>query len=510
MKEKLIILVLTACVILNSCSSSSGKAKKTFEIVDVEMNEFSSNYKPFESKKLPVIKINSLSGSSAFATDPVDEEVSAAKKTWNGYKGEPAPYNEDCTVTVVDGNKDVSLDSVPAKVKVRGNWTSNYPKKGLRIKFEEKQNVLGLNNQAKFKTWVLLSSYKDWSFLRDSTGLYLSKLISPYYASDFCLVDVYINNTYWGIYLLAESQEVNKNRINISKNPKGYEGTDIGYLLELDSHFHRDENNFKINYVRPVKDYENTTIRLLENTYTINSDINTQTQIDFIKNYLENLFKLCYEASYNNVYYEFNELFTELVPSNASDCYECVSKVIDIDSLIQTYILQEIICDPDLYLTSFYMDVDFGKEGNKKLTFEAPWDFDSSLGNKRFCTDSQGLFAALNAWDVDHHGKGVGNAWMLVFVNCDWFQTLVRQKWQSIHEQKVIDKLTAHIDFVTENYEKDFVRNYDLWRNAGNNEILGNELCRAASSCRTQKDASGYLREWLIKRFAALDGLWLE
>lgn len=510
MKKLYLLLLAAAFFCLSSCSSLSENKKENFTKVDVTMNEYLSSYKPLHGKNLPVIKINSISGSNAFATEPVDEEVSAAKKTWNGYKGEPAPYNEDCFITVVDDKNEVSLESVSAKVKVRGNWTSNYPKKGLRIKFSEKQTMLGLNDNSKFKTWVLLSSYKDWSFLRDSTGLYLSKLISSDYASDFCLVDVYINDSYWGVYLLAESQEVNKKRINITKNPEGYEGFDIGYLLELDSHFHHDENNFKIKYTRPVKDFENTTIKTLESTYTINSDINSKAQIDFIKNYLEKVFNLCYEASYNNVFYEFNESFTELVPSSADNCYECVSKVIDIDSLINTYILQEIVCDPDLYLTSFYMDVDFGEKGNKKLTFEAPWDFDSSLGNKRFCTDSQGLFAAVNAWDVDHRTKGVGNAWMLVFVRCDWFQTLVRQKWASIHDQKIIDSLVEHIDFVTKNYEKNFINNYKVWRNAGNNEILGNELCNNSAVCRSQKEASDYLRSWLIKRFAFLDELWLE
>jgi len=36
------------------------------------------------------------------------------------------------------------------------------------------------------------------------------------------------------------------------------------------------------------------------------------------------------------------------------------------------YIINEITCDADLYFSSFYMDVDFSKDGNKKLRFEAP------------------------------------------------------------------------------------------------------------------------------------------
>lgn len=44
-----------------------------------------------------------------------------------------------------------------AQLKARGNWTLNYPKKTLRIKFEKKQNLLGLNGGREYKNWVLLA-----------------------------------------------------------------------------------------------------------------------------------------------------------------------------------------------------------------------------------------------------------------------------------------------------------------------------------------------------------------
>jgi hypothetical protein len=41
------------------------------------------------------------------------------------------------------------------QVKVRGNWTTDYPKKSLRIKFDDKQKMFGLNSDGEFKNWVL-------------------------------------------------------------------------------------------------------------------------------------------------------------------------------------------------------------------------------------------------------------------------------------------------------------------------------------------------------------------
>ena len=97
--------------------------------------------------------------------------------------------------------------------------------------------MLGLNNGEKFKNWVLLACFKDASLLRDATALKLYKTMFPeYYASDSKLVEVFVNDVYWGVYLLAEQQETKSGRIEITEAEKNYEGTDIGYLIEFDSY----------------------------------------------------------------------------------------------------------------------------------------------------------------------------------------------------------------------------------------------------------------------------------
>ena len=73
----------------------------------------------------------------------------------------------------------VSMQSDMGKVKVRGNWTTNYPKKSLRIKFDKKQKMFGLNSDGEFKNWVLLAAWKDSSFLRDAVGLKLYHKLFP-------------------------------------------------------------------------------------------------------------------------------------------------------------------------------------------------------------------------------------------------------------------------------------------------------------------------------------------
>jgi hypothetical protein len=164
-----------------------------------EIRKPNINFEASTTKNIAVIKINTKTGSNDFATKPVASVVTDARKTWGDVRDDPAPWYEDCTVTVTDGNKKEVLTKTAAKVKVRGNWTTSYDKKPFRIRFAEKQPMLGMNKGQKNRDWVLLAPYKDWSYCRDMTGLYLGNMMAPGYTSDFRLAELYLNGEYWGV-----------------------------------------------------------------------------------------------------------------------------------------------------------------------------------------------------------------------------------------------------------------------------------------------------------------------
>ena len=463
--------------------------------------------------KMPVIKINSLNNKSEFATKPVSHSVKEHEKQWNGdsFKNFPDPFKEKSVITVIDANGKETLTEIPAKVKVRGNWTTSYEKKGLGISFDEKQSMLGLNNGHDFRNWVLLAEYKDASMVRDLVALKMAKAMFPeYYASDCVLVEVYINNEYWGVYTLAEKQEAKKNRINVSDPKKDYKGVDIGYVLELDMYVFAEEDvdRFWIDYRGDLKDINGVKATGLQNGYTIDSQHYRRNQRNFIQDYMNKLWTICYEAAYHKKYYRFKSDYNieQYKPEGKTDdekCRNCIANVIDIDSLVDTYILAELTCDPDLFITSFYMDIDFGPDGDKKLRFEAPWDFDSTMGNRPACDSAEGLFAGMVR--NEELIRGQGNPWMLVFINCNWFKTLVKNKWKAVSKT---GKTTAmNVIAGSEVYKTAFENNRDRWGNPtmheGTNNELANESRVAAGT--SQKASSDYLKKWLEKRFAELD-----
>ena len=461
-------------------------------------------------KKLPVIKIESTENnhSLAFAAVPVSHHVKDAQKSWWDFSNNntPDPWYEKCNISVDD--KLVGK----GQVKVRGNWTTSYEKKSFRIKFDDKQKMLGLNNGKAFKNWVLLSCYKDASMLRDAAALKMYKTLFPeYYASDCQLVEVYINDVYWGVYLLAEQQETKKNRIGITEPEKNSADTNIGYFIEYDTYYTSEvsEEVFEIDYRGKLKDYDNNTLNQPQKGYTIKSDITNPSQRDFIAGYMNRLWKICYDASYNKKYYRFNAEYRleEYTPEGSDDderCRNCISEIIDLKSLADMYIFNELICDPDLYLTSFLMDIDFGEGGDKLLRFEAPWDFDSTMGNKRHCADAQGMFAGKTQYEVNFGEKGYANPWMVIFINQSWFQKLVQAEWQARDVEgakaaavAVIEKYTGYSDCMENNRTR--------WGNPGDNEELNPASQTAAKA--SQAAAAAYLKDWLKKRFTAVDSV---
>ena len=483
---------------------------------------------PIPEHQFPLIKIVSTEngGDNAFIKEPIAHHVKEAQQSWGDFSNAdvPDPYYEVCTIAVDDG------DALPGQVKVRGNWTTSYAKKSLRIKFDKKQNMCGLHNGEKFKSWVLLAVWKDASFLRDATALKMFKDLfgDEYYSSDSKLVEVEVNGEYLGVYLLAEQQQTNKNRVNITEPEENSAETKIGYLIEFDQYYTSEIENerFEINYGGKLKDYAGREIAAddIQKGYTIKSDIYSADQKDFIMKYMNRLWTLCYNAVYNKRYFRFTSEYTleEYTPEGANDdekCKNCISEVIDVKSLANMYIYNELVCDPDLYLTSFFMDVDFADGKDHKLRFEAPWDFDSTMGNKSFAiadisneipekknmSTINELYAGNAQTDVNCKDERIHvNPWMVIFINQTWFKKLVKAQWAEIDANAVLTGLQGFIDhYSAGTYSAVFDYTRELWDDPSSNS----ELCEASrkAAATSQAVSAGYLKEWLTARFGAVD-----
>lgn len=472
-------------------SSSSGKNKSTKPVTNKPDSD-AYDYFPVVSEEMPTIHINTPDGSNEWAS----------RYSRNDKLAGVIDY-VDATVSIGNCESEFKLSGAEASVKVRGNYTLEYPKKPIRIKFTEKRGVLGLHDGEAYRDWLLLADWKDLSMSHNTVAFFLGNAIlgpDGYYCTDFRNVELYLNGKYWGVYLLAEQQEVEENRTSVPETADGYTGTDIGYFFEYDGYY-TEERNMPNGLGDPTFTVNYAGLNCSQKGYTVKSAINDPSQLQFLENVMNDSFYIAYQAIFNKKFYEFNSDHSQIVSADTTSVKETVGKVIDLQSLVDIYILNEIVCDADISWSSFYMSLDMTADGNKKITFEAPWDFDSCFGIKKdTCNDAQGLFAARSE-----------NPWFKLVSGEEWFFEMVREKWA---EMKKNETLKASLDLVEVQriaYKEHYIRNYQKWeeRLNGNGELI-HEINSYRDPLTAQRLASVYLYDWLTKRFAYLDGEWTK
>ena len=475
----------------SECTEDACKSKCQGH-ADGPANPAAYSYMPIISQQMPAIYINTPDGDNSWVT----------KYNRNDKVNDRIEY-VDATVSTGNCDTEYAITDVAAEVKVRGNYTLEYPKKPIRIKFSKKNNLLGLHDGEKYKNWVLLADWKDLSMMNNSLAFYLGNTIlgsDGYYCTDFRNVEVYLNGQYWGVYLLVEQQEAKDNRTSVPEVEDDYTGNDIGYFFEYDGYY-KDEMNMPNDAGDPTftMTYPNGASYRGDIGYTIKSDIYADSQIEFLRTYMNNAYYIAFEATKGN-FYKFDENYNVVRDTDSTTAKQVVSQVIDVKSLVDIYILNEIACDLDVDWSSFYLSLNMTAEGNKKVTFEAPWDWDSCFGLRSgVVNNAQGLYAA-----------NKGNPWFNLLKNESWYQDMIREKWAEMKKYGLLDNAFKMLNAEKETYKDYYIANYQKWSERvyqGNGECNGT-LNSYKDINTAQGLAADFLINWLTARFEFLDSVW--
>ena len=407
-------------------------------------------------------------------------------------------------------------NKVPGEIRCRGNGTMTYDKKPYRIKFTSKNNLFGLNHGARAKSWVLLAEYADQSMVRNSTAFYLGNSLFNYsnnYSSDYMPVNVYLNGSYNGVYVLAEQQQANSNRIQINEAEDGYTGTDVGYLIELDSRANEEDYYFSVGKGTDWSMFPGTPgggwggggeqpdkldgASLYRKDYAVKTDVFAQEQVNFVKKYLTNVYYAFYKAVHGDGLFVLDEN-NELVASPYTTQFETLNSIIDLESVFKMYLLHEYMKDVDVGFGSFYMFVDFSTTSKyKRLTFGAPWDFDWSSGNVNTneCYGSSGEYCSKN--------QGNFNPWFFMFSRTDFFKNMFKKYYSVFKNSQILEGAIAQANYFASAFKDDYVKNYQRWDNLG--KITPKYTPDIARTFKSHQDAVDYLTKWLTDRKKSLD-----
>ena len=444
--------------------------------------------------------------------------------------GQDPDYKEktnytDATVTVDNCDSKYLINEAVAGIRVRGNSTNqaSVPKRAWRIKFNKKTNMLGLNGGEKMKNWVLLADFFDSSMFRNASAFTIGDSLFNYSGTNYCTdrqhVNVYMNGENRGVYLLAEQQKAEKNRIPINEATEDYTGNDIGFLLEIDGLISQGQSDEEYTFTTGNSSQGGqggsggsggsgqgervNGVTVTDKSYAVKTDCYSQDQVTFIKKYVDNvltIFKNAVKGEKLQVLDENNNL----IDSPYATQYETLNSVIDIDSVFKTYVLQEFMKNYDCGWGSFYLYVDFSAKSTvKRLTLGAPWDFDLGEGNKQ---SGDGVKTNDDFLNGKYTGFTEFNPWLYLLSQTDFFNDMFTKYYSIFYNSGMYERMVEYIQYETSAFKENFDFTYTKWdlKNATNSGMS------TRRGYETHQDAVNYLLKWYSERKTYLDSKYLK
>ncbi|MGN0165312.1 MAG: CotH kinase family protein [Lachnospiraceae bacterium] len=497
-KSTLILICIISCTLLCACSSS-GKSNQseltpgtTVTATATPTSEPTATPTPSPT---PLLAPDSTHKNQYYDKISKDHEIPIVS-VYTADRENIVSREEytECVIDIFNCESQYEISEEHGGIKVRGNSSAFFGDEEqilentvpYRIKFDKKQTVLGLNNDAECKSWVLLKS--DWDLIRNDIAFRMGRaILREGFCSDSTLVYLYINESFKGIYLLCEQCQVNPNRVNITEVAENDISTHVGYYLELDNYANDELRGFHF-----VQYYANGSVTDLQGEirefepvdYSIKSDVYAYAQQTFIGNYMNNLFTLMYEACVNDTFYALDEE-GNLIPGTQSDAKSAIGDYVNLDSVVDMYILYEIVHDYDCGEGSFYMCIDFSENSTcRKLTFTSPWDFNWAY----YDAADGGYYAAAFSPQsfVDQYGDR-SNPWFILLMTQDWFVEMVKERWTEIQTSGLLAQCIAEEAAYIEKYDAD-LNVIESWATACSYDLL----------------------DWINARINWLDSQWLE
>lgn len=364
----------------------------------------------------------------------------------------------DCTISLDNIEKRYLVTEETATIKCRGNASMGWPKKSYTIKLTEGQKLGGLG-EGKSKNWVLVSNHCDQSLLRNHAAFWLQRNMDGIeWAPDCRPVDVYLNGDYRGNYMLIEKVTVNEDRVNI-QNPKTDPSPEADFMIELDNYANKAGEKGIVWFTAKSFPYE---IRGEDNL--------TAERCEYIDQWVTNAYVTACDG-------------TE----------EEIRAVLDIDSLVDVYLVEEIMKNIDCGWSSFFL---YRKDG--KLYFGPGWDFDLAAGNDGRLDN--GSYENIYAGD-GRYGFSQQNPWFLRLMEKDWFRKLAAERFLELEESGLFERLFAELDRTYGICKDSFDHNFEKW------PIFGQTINQEPHHIRQLNSAEehfSYLKEWLGNRIAWL------
>lgn len=426
------------------------------------INDDSSFYGPtpdwfisttFESS-LPLLILNTAPGELITDEPRVDAHLSVIN---NGAGATNSPTD------------DVSGYNGAIAIELHGTSSQMFDKKGYAF---ETRNEDGSNNNVELlglpseNDWILHGPYSDKSLLRNVLSYHLGELTGRY-APRTRLCEVILNDQYEGIYVLTEKIKQDENRVDIAKlTPEDNEGDELtgGYIIKID------RNGQEIPGLGWYSDFPDNKFYAYVDP---KDDQITAAQEAYIQNYI----------------YEFESAM------DATDYYERYQDYIDVNSLVDYFLVTEITKHIDAFKLSFYLYKDKDSNGGK-LHFGPLWDFNLGYGNFDF-----GCSPDPAGWAYEFPDCGTWHPfWARKLLDIPEVQHLIECRWEELRTDAFSNyEIISFIDAKVVEMGAAVDRNFSRW------PVLGEDIWPNDFVGNTYAAEKNFFKNWTTDRLNWMD-----
>lgn len=337
-------------------------------------------------------------GSDAAAVGVVPAAPVALSITTDG--GVPVVSKDD----YVAGSMQLAGTTYALEIRGRGNSTWNWPKKPYKIKLAEAAGLLGLPAH---EQWVLLANYADRTSLRDQLAMALGASTRLAWTPRTRYVDVTLNGTALGLYVLTDQVEQDADRVAL---PEG------SYLLEIDKRFRAaGDPGFWTDRRTPVS-YKDPDELTIEQKHQVRDAVNQFEHVLYGKDFAD--------------------------PRTGYAAY------IDVPSVIDWYLVEELFYNQD---SDFGSSVYVSWVPGRGLAMGPLWDFDLSAGSHWMGP------VAPQGWFTRY---GVHN-WIDRMFDDPAFAVAVKRRWAEL--RPIVDAALAQIPVAADVIRPSALQNWAIW-----------------------------------------------
>ena len=285
-------------------------------------------------------------------------------------------------------------------IRGRGNFTWGYEKKPYKIKLDREESLFGFG---KSREWVLLAEYRDLSIMRTAFMFDLARLAGLPYSLGYKHVELYLNDEYQGVYVLAECVQRSPSRIDIA---------DDGFIIEDDQYWESEPVNF-------------------ESTLDIHYTFKYPEILD--------------EGRLKSVSAYIGRVERALL-SGEDDRY------LDLDSFAKWYLVTELlgVFDPNIFYVL--------KSKGEKLTMGPVWDAESALG--LFGRDASGLPPAPGSMATGYP-ICAGSYYFPYLLGHQQFTDCLKRNWDAL--KPLIPQYVEHMQAMFHGLDEALEANFKRW-----------------------------------------------